>query len=426
MASSPPAAPEPRAHGTLPGRTSLVWPLVAATVAAVAVTAYLAHWGQRYGLDLHVYRDSVRNWNAGHDPYLSSFTRYGLPFTYPPFALPSLAVLTLTSFTVTQWSLWGASILGATASVVFVMRDRGQRSGLHLWLGAFTWVCVAVLLLEPARSGADYGQIEFVLMFVVVADVTVVPAPYRGLLIGIAAAIKLTPLIFIAVLLVERDWKSTARALASFVSCTLLAWALWPGLSSAFWNHDVVRPSRVGPVASASNQSWYAILHRAPFPATGSAGLWLLVSILTLGLAVFVARRCAVTGRQSLGLLSIALAGLLVSPISWTHHWVWVLLIPPIIIGHGPAAIPGAVRTMLWAIVAITIVGPYWWFSSGAAADALEALLPLWTFALLAAWSSIELASWRRGSPVATSPAGSEGAPTTPSGDSVLSPRSLT
>ena len=97
----------------------------------------------------------------------------------------------------TQWSLWGASILAATASVVFVMRDRGQRSHLRLWLGAFTWVCVAVLLLEPARSGADYGQIEFVLMFVVVADVTVVPAPYRGLLIGIAAAIKLTPLIFI-------------------------------------------------------------------------------------------------------------------------------------------------------------------------------------------------------------------------------------
>jgi alpha-1,2-mannosyltransferase len=310
----------------------------------------------------------------------------------------------LASFSVTQWALWGTSIAVATVSVVLVMRDRGQRSHIRLWLGAFTWVCAAVLLLEPARSGIDYGQIEFVLMFIVVADVTVVPGPYRGLLIGIAAAIKLTPLIFIAVLLVERDWKSTARALASFVFCTLLAWALWPGLSSAFWDHDVVRPSRVGPVGFASNQSWYAILHRAPFPAGGSAGLWFLVSILTVGLAVFVAWRCAVAGRQSLGLLSIALAGLLVSPISWTHHWVWVLLIPPIIIGHGAATIPSAIRTMLWALVAITIVSPYWWFASGAQADALEALLPLWTFALLAVWSSIELVSWRGGRPLTTSP----------------------
>ena len=77
MASSPPAAPEPRAHAKLPGRTSVVWPFVAATVVAVIVIAYLADWGRRYGLDLHVYRDSVSDWNAGHDPYFSSFTRYG-------------------------------------------------------------------------------------------------------------------------------------------------------------------------------------------------------------------------------------------------------------------------------------------------------------------------------------------------------------
>ncbi len=381
----------------VPSRTSLLWPLVAAAVAAAVVLTYLAHWGQRYGLDLHVYRDSVNYWRAGHDPYGASFTRYGLPFTYPPFALPSLAVLTVASFAVTQWSMWVTSIAAATASVVFVMRDRGQRSHIRLWLGAVTWVCVSVLLLEPARSGIDYGQIESVLMFVVVADVTAVPAPYRGFLIGIAAAIKLTPLIFIAALLVERDWRSTARALASFVFCTLLAWVLWPGPSRAFWVHDVIRPSRVGSVSGASNQSWYGLLHRPPFPGTGSAGLWVLVSVITIALAVFVAWRCAVSGRQSLGLLAIALAGLLVSPISWSHHWVWVLLIPPIIIGHRPETIPAAVRTMLWVVVGLTIITPYWWFSSGAQADALEALLPLWTFALLATWGSVEFTGWRGG-----------------------------
>ena len=160
----------------------------------------------------------------------------------------------------------------------------------------------------------------------------------------------------------------------------------------------------MGSVGFASNQSWYAILHRSPFPATGSPGLWLLVSIVTVGVAVFVAWRCATTGRQSFGLLAAALAGLLVSPISWTHHWVWVLLIPPMIIGHRSTSIPTTVRTMLWALVALTIISPYWWFASGAQADVLEALVPLWTFALLVAWSWIELVSWRGSKPWGGSP----------------------
>ena len=345
-------------------------------------------------------------WKAGHDPYTASFTRYGLPFTYPPFALPALAVLAWAPYVVTQWSMWAVSIAVAVAAVVFVAQDRGQRRHIRPWLLAFTWVCATVLLIEPARSGIDYGQIEFVLMFLIVADVTVVPAPYRGLLIGIAAAVKLTPFIFVAALLVERDWKSAVRAVASFAFCTLMAWVFWPGLSRTFWVHDVIQPSRVGSVGFASNQSWYAILHRPPFPAAGSPGLWLSVSLVTVAAAVFVAWRCAVSGRQSFGLLAIALAGLLVSPISWTHHWVWVILIPPMIIGHRSATIPTFVRTMLWALVALTIITPYWWFGYGAQADALEAVLPLWTFALLIAWSSAEFASWRGRRLRAASPVG--------------------
>ena len=199
MAGSSPVVDDVTTPRMSPSRSSLVWLTVVATVAAIAVISYLVHWGRRYGLDLRVYRASVSDWNEGHDPYAALFTRYGLPFTYPPFALPSLAVLTWAPYVVTQWLLWGASMAAAAASVVFVVRDRGQRSQLRPWLGAFAWVCAVVLLVEPARSGMDYGQIEFVLMFLVVADVTVVPGPYRGVLIGIAAAIKLTPLIFVAV-----------------------------------------------------------------------------------------------------------------------------------------------------------------------------------------------------------------------------------
>ena len=142
-----------------------------------------------------------------------------------------------------------------------------------------------MLVLEPARSGLDYGEIEAVLMFVVVADLLAVPSAYRGIAIGIAAAIKLTPLIFVLVLVVRRDRNSVVRAGLSFMAWTGLAWLVWPELSRVFWHHDVSHPARVGPVTSPSNQSWYAVVHRAPFPSTGSGALWVLLSLATLGVA---------------------------------------------------------------------------------------------------------------------------------------------
>jgi alpha-1,2-mannosyltransferase len=363
---------------------------------AVAAIAYLSAWGSRYGLDLKVYRDAVASWRSGKDPYLAAFTHSRLAFTYPPFALLTLFPLTWASFPVAQWLLWTASIAAAAGTVVLVLRDRGIAVTRLLWCEAVAWSCLSVLALEPARSGADYGQIEFILMFIVVADLLAVPSPYRGVAIGIAAAVKLTPLIFIIVLAVSRDLKSVIRATASFLVCSSLSWLLWPGLSRVYWLHDVVHPARVGTIGYGGNQSWYAILHRPPFPAGGSAVAWLLLSLATLAVGSFVAWRCVNLNQKSLAIISIALAGLLISPVSWTHHWIWVLLIPPLLAGRRSSDLPEPVRMLLCGLVVLTIAAPYWWFSRGIAADVLDALLPLWTSVVLAVWGVIEFASWQR------------------------------
>ncbi len=201
-------------------------------MAGVAIVAYLIIWGRRYGLDLKVYRDSVQAWQHGLNPYDGSYTASRLDFTYPPFALVALSALTWGSFALTQWLLWAVSIAAATASVVIMLRDRDVEAGPRLWCASFAWTCIAVLLLEPARSGLDYGQIEFVLMFLVVVDLLAIPAPFQGVVIGIASAIKLTPLIFLVVLVARRDWASTMRALVSFAVWTAMAWLLWPAEST--------------------------------------------------------------------------------------------------------------------------------------------------------------------------------------------------
>jgi alpha-1,2-mannosyltransferase len=371
------------------------WPYVIAAFAAVAAIAYLSIWGRRYGLDLKVYRDSVSFWESGKNPYLATFTQSRLPFTYPPFALLALAPFTWAAFPVIQWLLWVVSIAAATGSVVLVLRDRGVKVTKRLWCEALAWSCVSVIVLEPARSGVDYGQIEYILMFIVVADLLLVPSRYRGILTGFASAVKLTPLVFLIVFVVSRDVKSVIRAVASFAAWTALSWLFWPGLSHLYWLHDVSHPSRDGSIAYGGNQSWNAILHRAPFSASGSTVAWLLLSMVTLLVTAFVAWRCVSVSQKAFAMLSIALAGLLVSPISWTHHWIWVLLIPPLLVGDRSPDVPRPVRVLFWGLIGLTIAAPYWWFSRGVPADIFDAILPLWASATLVVWGAIGFMAWR-------------------------------
>jgi alpha-1,2-mannosyltransferase len=224
---------------TVTNPTATPWPYVIATSAAIAAIAYLSLWGRRYGLDLKVYRDSVSFWESGKNPYLATFTQKRLPFTYPPFALLALSPFAWEAFPIAQWLLWLASIAAATGSVVLVLRDRGVAVTKRLWCEAIAWSCASVIVLEPARSGVDYGQIEYILMFIVVADLLIVPARYRGVLTGFAAAVKLTPLVFVMAFAVSRDVKSVLRAVASFLAWTALSWLSWAGLAHLYWFHDV-------------------------------------------------------------------------------------------------------------------------------------------------------------------------------------------
>jgi len=98
----------------------------------------------------------------------------------------------------------------------------------------------------------------------------------------------------------------------------------------------------------------------AAIPASGSGPACLLLSLMTLASGTFIAWRCVNAGQQAPAILAMAMASLLASPISWTHHWIWVLLIPALMPRHGTSGIPRPVRIMLWGLLALTVAAPYW------------------------------------------------------------------
>jgi alpha-1,2-mannosyltransferase len=186
------------------------------------------------------------------------------------------------------------------------------------------WALPAALLLEPVRSTLTYGQINALLMALICFDcLTQAPRWPRGIGVGIAAAVKLTPGVFVLFFLLRRDLRSAARAGLSFAVCTAAGFALAPHDSLRYWTALVYQPARAGAIAYAANQSMLGALARLGLGDSVRAWLWLTLCVLVAGLAVIGMRRALKAGQVTHALLLNAVAGLLISPISWSHHWVW-------------------------------------------------------------------------------------------------------
>jgi alpha-1,2-mannosyltransferase len=245
-------------------------------------------------------------------------------------------------------------------------------------------------VVEPVRTNLDYGQINTLLLALVVVDLLVVPKARSGWLVGLAAAVKVTPLIFVALPLLEREWKAVARSLGVLAGTTGLTWLLWPNAAKTYWAHDLFAARRAGNIAYRGNQSLNGMLHRWPFPSSGQSGILLVLCGAAVLMGFYVAHRRLSHGDRTAAMLALALVGLLISPISWTHHWVWVALIPPLLLTDGGRSLRGPARTALWSLCAVSILAPYWWFSTGLAAEVLADSLVLTGLGVLVVWSRSE------------------------------------
>jgi len=333
---------------------------------ALALANVVVHTGGRH-IDLEVYRFGVQAWLAGGDMYGTlpeTSDHITLPFIYPPFA-----AIVLLPLAVAPWLLaWSALLALSTAALgltFFVVARRLWPSGGRG--GALSVASIALPLalavqpgkaidfsrpappipafaLEPVMQTIEFGQVNLLLMALVALDVLVVRTRWpRGLLIGIAAAIKLTPAAFVLYFLLRRDYRAAAVAAVSTAVVTGLAFLIAPGPSWKFWLDNPAGGVSGSPFFT--DQNFQAVLARAGVDGTLKTVLWLALSVGLLALAVPAIRRAP----APLALMATAGVALLVSPTSWSHHWVWVA--PFLLVA---AASAWRARSFTWLGVTLT------------------------------------------------------------------------
>lgn len=279
----------------------------------------LPAWTQ---FDLDVYRTGAANVAAGRPIYELIPGQY--PFTYPPFAAILMLPLGLMARAVAIAAVATLS-LGAFALICVITMRRLRIDGRLGWLFA-----LGAISLQPVFATLELGQVNLILMALVIFDCLVLPPRYRGLGVGLAAGVKIVPGIFILYFVLRRDWRAVAQSGAIFVATVLVSIVVMPQETIAYWTHLTGAAARTGDTISGVNQSLPAVVARLMHDRYPPTAVVALVSLCGVALAVMAARKELGRGHQFAALVCIAIGGLLASPVSWSHHYVWA--VPALII----------------------------------------------------------------------------------------------
>lgn len=300
-----------------------------------------------YRIDIDVYRMGGRAWLDGTELYNDATvfqTQAGLdlPFTYPPLAAAAFSPFAWLSLPAASAAITLTTLvlLIVSTHIVLTRLQVWQHSSLRApawarrgWLAA-ALVAPAVIFVEPIRANFEFGQINVVLMTLVIADCVPRRTPWpRGLLLGLAIAVKLTPAVFLLYFLLRRDVRALLVTTASAMAATLLGFALAWRDSWVYWFETLRDTDRIGSATLNTNQNISGMLARLGAGEDARFGLWVALCFAVLALTVWAVLRLlragpapdAANDNAVLAVICVAMFGLVVSPVSWSHHWVWAL-----------------------------------------------------------------------------------------------------
>jgi alpha-1,2-mannosyltransferase len=325
---------EPRSAG----RRLLIWGGIAL---AISIPVYVAGWAAGWPqltpntIDLQVYIDGgmiVRHIAPVYDPHLASplydwQNLEGLNFTYTPFAAVAFAVVSFVPWSVLTQLTVIVNVLALAGACWLALGSLGYSGRVRT--GAALLATAGTFWLEPVQRTVFFGQVNLVLMLLVLLDLClpdqVAGKWWKGTGIGIAAGIKLVPLVFIPYLLLTRRFREAAVATGVFCATIALGFVALPRDSVTWWVKGLFMQSgRTGFPGVLQNQSLHGVLTRFAGSVHAGTPIWLAAAVIVGVVGVLTAAVLHRAGEPMLGILTCALTGLLVSPISWDHHWVWI------------------------------------------------------------------------------------------------------
>lgn len=339
-------------------RIALVLVLAVAVGAFTATVPLLRDW-----FDLRVYYGTIDAW-VHHGGRIYDYqvpgTTYG--FTYPPFAAVGMLPLALVGL---RTAIVLGLFLNLTALAVVVGILVGPALRRHGWFGCALTACL-LPLFEPLRDTFSFGQVNLALLALVLADAWLLSHGHgrrAGVGIGLAAAIKLTPALFIALLLLGRRWRAAGVATGVAAGATALAaWAA-PDASRFYWTDALWDTARVGRLAYVSNQSAQGVLARLAAPGEPSRALWATAALLLLCVWVWRTSRALAGEDRTAAFALTGLAACLVSPITWVHHLVWLLPSFAVLLHRGRPR----TAAVLYAVLCSSVV--WLWFDDASGLD---------------------------------------------------------
>jgi alpha-1,2-mannosyltransferase len=305
------------------GRSERRWLAAGAVVlivAGIAAAVWMLHpYGRKFDLiDLAVYRaagKAVLHGRSVFGPYVAHQLRVPLPFIYPPVAAVFAIPFTLmpVGFANVVWTLITLALLFGVVKLCFAPSTDGSLVALMLAFGV-------ALALSPVQENLRFGQLGIALMACCVFDCMVPRTRWpRGVLVGIAAAVKLVPAIFVPYLWLTGRRRAAYVAIATFVGCTVVGWVADASDSWEFFRHRMFEPTSP---KYFSNQSLEGMLQRFIGPWRL---IWLPAVAVIIVFGLWQAARASRAGDELRGVAITGLVGVIVSPISWVHHIVWIV-----------------------------------------------------------------------------------------------------
>jgi alpha-1,2-mannosyltransferase len=357
--------------GRLAGRLA-TWPPWAVTaLAALAwfaalaaveplVRGYLTNVPDQRMVDLNVYRTGGLSVLQGQ-PLYTVLTQPPqlLPFTYPPVAALFAVPLAVLAWPAAQLA-WVPFVYVPLAVVIwYAFAPLLRRAHGPLRAVVFAALFAGCAYLFPMRDEIRFGQVDMVLLAMSVADCAArAPRWPRGALVGLATAIKLVPGVFIVYLWLSGRRRAAVTAAATALAWTLGTWLLLPGDSVTYWTSAIFQSGRLGSNAGTSNQSLRGILLREFLPGQAPGALWAVLAVAVAAAGFTLARRLARQGRNMEGIAVTALLWVLLSPVSWIHHFVVVVVVIGAILADGRSRSRVAIAAATAAFFAFTV--PWW------------------------------------------------------------------